>query len=425
MGLAPSKSRARPYPLVQPGFTVPHGQNADLYLPPQLQSRSNSDTKKKKKRRGSEQAELADAYVRGWHAGSKGMGPQPPIQPAAAAAGQSQNTQNLNPVVPVQPVAAQIADVLQPLPPASAAVYGPPQSGQPLPPLSNPLPSPPRDLYELSPYNTLLNLPQTTALLTSNYGQLGSLPPPNYDRRKGGRGGLLRTLTGRGRKEEELRFVPVFINAPNQAAGEQPVSVPPITSAAAPTPAVVPPTPGPEDVAGQHWHMPTPHPSHLPPPVPSIRFSGTSYEYAGFLNYSPHRVVYGGRDYPTAMHLHEAMKFLPDNLALSERIRLCPDVTQVYAISQDLVNQFGETAIRQDWAENYLSLMEEAVLYKFRQHANLRDMLLKTKPAHLIYADEQDPFWGEGAPGEGGLNNLGRLLEVVRERLDTEGGLQS
>ncbi|KAF7289512.1 S5A-REDUCTASE domain-containing protein [Mycena chlorophos] len=440
MGLAPSKSR-RAYPLVQPsyGVPVPQGPHPNMYLPPHLQTQQmGSTSKKKKKKKGSvsvDQSDVASAYIQGYHAGSKGATLQPPRHVAEPI--QAENIPPVPPAgapapAPAQPVPEpNIATVLEPLPPPNSSAYGPPPPEQPLPPLSNPLPTPPRDLYELSPYNTLLNLPQTTALLTSNYAQLGSVPPPSYDRRKTGRGGLFRTLTGRGKKEDDVRFVPVFINAPATSPTPQPAPAAPAADArprqaaaervaSTPQPVatpVIPATPVIQDTASQQrWAMPVPTPSPEPPP---IRFSGNSYEYAGFLNYSPHRVVYQAREFPTAMHLHEAMKFLPENIALSERIRLCPDVAQVYTVSQDLVEQFGGDAVRSDWGHNYIPLMEEAVLAKFRQHANLREMLLRTRPARLIYADEQDEFWGEG-PRRDGQNHLGLLLERVRETLSQE-----
>lgn len=66
--------------------------------------------------------------------------------------------------------------------------------------------------------------------------------------------------------------------------------------------------------------------------------------------------------------------------------------------------------------------MQEVLLHKFRQHPDLRTMLLATGDARLIYADEEDAHWGEGALGRG-LNHLGRILEGVREELRREGGL--
>ncbi|KAF7317950.1 S5A-REDUCTASE domain-containing protein [Mycena kentingensis (nom. inval.)] len=427
-------------------FQVPNVQQPALYLPPQLQS-GHKEKKSKKNKRGSAREEAAAAYVEGWNAHRSGIGPQPPLvastQPVAPAV-QPTDTARAAPLFtphtgvdlrtfpPANGVEAanpSVAEVLRPLPPPAPSAYGPPAAPAALPPLPNPLPTPPRDLYELSPYNTLLNLPQTTALLTSNYARMGSVPPPSIDRKKTGRGGILRSLTGRGRKEEDVRFVPVFIGAAS-TSGNASVAPEPIPVVAAPGHEPPPPPtiafqdtivpPEPIVPVDDPWPMATPHPGHAPSlgptVVPLIYFSGNSYDYAGFLNYSPHRVIYDNREYPTALHLHEAMKFLPVNLQLSERIRLCPDVTQVYHISQDLVDQFGEIQVRPDWAEQYIPLMEEAILHKFRQHADLRDILLRTHPAELVYEDEYDTYWGSGPRGAGlGENNLGKLLS--RERV--------
>ncbi|KAJ7480096.1 hypothetical protein B0H11DRAFT_1267163 [Mycena galericulata] len=353
-----------------------------------------------------------------------------------------------------------IARVLQPLPPPNPAVYGPPPLQQPLPRLNNPLPTPPRDLYELSPYNTLLNLPQTTALLTAAYTQQGGLPQ-SYGRRRGNRsGGLLRALTGRGRKEEDVHFVPVFINGqpstnsvPQQqpGAGAGTGAPPPVATgpAAGPRPPVVlqdtPQFPtqqagggGASEVgasdrgrrrgsvardtreagADNAWTQRSGNEQPSSSLAP-LRFSSSFFP--GFLNYSPHRIVYNDIEYPSAMHLHEAMKYLPDHPELAERIRHCSDVYSLLPLSEQLASE-APNAVRSDWASVHLDCMEEAILNKFRQHPDLRAMLLGTGDAPLIYA-EGDPFWGEGPPGQGGQNHLGLILARVRAELRREGGL--
>ncbi len=68
--------------------------------------------------------------------------------------------------------------------------------------------------------------------------------------------------------------------------------------------------------------MPVPDPAEPPPPVipeprpnvpPSVIRITFDNEYRDFCNHSFHRVMYGNQTYDTAMHLFEAMKFLPDN----------------------------------------------------------------------------------------------------------------
>jgi predicted NAD-dependent protein-ADP-ribosyltransferase YbiA (DUF1768 family) len=59
--------------------------------------------------------------------------------------------------------------------------------------------------------------------------------------------------------------------------------------------------------------------------------------------------------------------------------------------------------------------MDDVLYLKFRQHGDLRTLLLSTYPAYLVFVDWEDAFWGEGT-GEG-LNELGNSLMRVRERL--------
>jgi ribA/ribD-fused uncharacterized protein len=63
--------------------------------------------------------------------------------------------------------------------------------------------------------------------------------------------------------------------------------------------------------------------------------------------------------------------------------------------------------------------MDEVLYQKFRQHSDLRSLLLNTGNSELIYAEVTDPFWGEGPSGQG-ANELGRALMRVRDRLRQE-----
>ena len=62
--------------------------------------------------------------------------------------------------------------------------------------------------------------------------------------------------------------------------------------------------------------------------------------------------------------------------------------------------------------------MDEVLYLKFRQHGELRALLLNTVPADLVYAESGDPFWGDGAGN--GMNELGKSLMRVRERIRRE-----
>jgi hypothetical protein len=83
--------------------------------------------------------------------------------------------------------------------------------------------------------------------------------------------------------------------------------------------------------------------------VPTLRFNGYG-EYSGLLYHSPHRVMYEDELYPTALHLFEALKFLPHRPDLADQIRLCEHVEEVTAISAS----FAENT-RRDWGNVALS----------------------------------------------------------------------
>lgn len=64
--------------------------------------------------------------------------------------------------------------------------------------------------------------------------------------------------------------------------------------------------------------------------------------------------------------------------------------------------------------------MDEVLYLKFRQHGELRQLLMSTGFAELIYAEEHDSFLGSGTISQG-ANELGKSLMRVRERLRREG----
>jgi hypothetical protein len=66
-----------------------------------------------------------------------------------------------------------------------------------------------------------------------------------------------------------------------------------------------------------------------------------------------------------------------------------------------------------------IGVMREAVEAKFRQHEELRALLLGTGDAQLIEHTENDDFWGDGGDGSG-RNELGRILMAIRDALRRE-----
>jgi N-glycosidase YbiA len=148
------------------------------------------------------------------------------------------------------------------------------------------------------------------------------------------------------------------------------------------------------------------------PPV--IRFYSVSGEYGEFSNFARYEIQLKGERWPTSEHYFQAQKFA--DVRDQEEIR--------HAKTPMLAAQWGrdrKRKLRRDWESAKLSVMRDAVEAKFRQHDELRALLLSTGDAKLVEHTENDDFWGDGGDGRG-RNELGRILMSVRDRLRGEVG---
>ncbi|KAH9932385.1 uncharacterized protein B0H18DRAFT_828582, partial [Fomitopsis serialis] len=140
-----------------------------------------------------------------------------------------------------------------------------------------------------------------------------------------------------------------------------------------------------------------------------------------FTSFAPYAIHWDGRMYPTAEHLFQAHKFMPNLPDLAERIRLLPR-------SRDAVQEAGSLRglQRADWFDVNIRVMDDVLGAKFAQHLSLRDMLLKTG-SELVEDSPvrtQEPrsritaslIWGCGQDGLG-RNELGQALMRLRARL--------
>lgn len=71
---------------------------------------------------------------------------------------------------------------------------------------------------------------------------------------------------------------------------------------------------------------------------------------------------------------------------------------------------------REDWEEVKIGVMKEALIAKFTQHQDLKELLLSTGDAILIEHTSNDAFWADAGDGTG-RNELGKLLMEVRAEL--------
>ena len=79
--------------------------------------------------------------------------------------------------------------------------------------------------------------------------------------------------------------------------------------------------------------------------------------------------------------------------------------------------------------------MERVVYFKFKQHDELRELLLLTDDSNLIEHTSNDNYWADGGDGRdyiwtfrflvflrigSGQNHLGKILEKIRDILKQE-----
>ena len=147
--------------------------------------------------------------------------------------------------------------------------------------------------------------------------------------------------------------------------------------------------------------------------IDTINFYSVSDAYGCFSNFSPHTITLQGKTWPTSEHYFQARKFIgtPDE----EEVR--------QARSPMIAARMGRSRkrpLRKDWESVKDRIMHEAVLAKFTQHADLREIFLGTGGSKLVEHTENDAYWGDGGDGTG-KNRLGQILMRVREELRGRG----
>lgn len=141
----------------------------------------------------------------------------------------------------------------------------------------------------------------------------------------------------------------------------------------------------------------------------AIRFYSVSEEYGCFSNFSPHPIRLKGKTWPTSEHYFQAQKFAGH-----------PDETEIREAKSPMIaarmGRSRKRPLRKDWESVKNSIMHEAVLTKFTQHQDLREILLGSGEAEIIEHTTNDDYWGDGGDGRG-KNKLGEILMRVRKEL--------
>ncbi|MCG8648967.1 MAG: NADAR family protein [Pirellulales bacterium] len=144
-----------------------------------------------------------------------------------------------------------------------------------------------------------------------------------------------------------------------------------------------------------------------------IRFYSVGDEYGEFSNFAAFPIKLQGKRWPTSEHYFQAQKF--QDLEYREEIRKAKTPMIAARLGRD-----RKKKLRRDWESVKDNIMRDAVMAKFSQHVELRELLLATAEAELVEHTTNDSYWADGGDGSG-KNMLGRVLMEVRDRLRTEG----
>lgn len=134
------------------------------------------------------------------------------------------------------------------------------------------------------------------------------------------------------------------------------------------------------------------------------KFDGS---YSCFSNFYLREVKYKDKIYKTKEHAFQCQKATN-----------CRDFEYVFNAPTPLKAKRRSRAInlRDNWNHVKVSIMKEIVLEFFKQHNDLRDILMSTDDAELIEGNDWgDVFWG--VCNEEGENHLGKILMEVRDML--------
>ncbi|PHS06883.1 MAG: swarming motility protein YbiA [Blastopirellula sp.] len=144
----------------------------------------------------------------------------------------------------------------------------------------------------------------------------------------------------------------------------------------------------------------------------SIKFYSTADEFGQFSNFADYSIKLRKKRWPTSEHYFQAMKF--KDAKHQEAIRKAKSPMIAARMGRD-----RKRPLRKDWESAKVNIMREAVMAKFTQHEELRELLISTGDAKLIEHTTNDDYWGDGGDGRG-RNMLGQILMQVREVLREE-----
>ena len=144
----------------------------------------------------------------------------------------------------------------------------------------------------------------------------------------------------------------------------------------------------------------------------AIYFYKINEAYGCFSNFSHYGFELDGKWWMTSEHYFQAQKF--HNTKYEEMVRLLDNPMKAAEMGRD-----RSLPLRKDWEEVKDAVMEKAVMEKFKQNKEIREVLLSTDKESIVEKTTDDYYWGCGKDGSG-QNKLGKTLMRGREKLRSE-----
>ena len=141
----------------------------------------------------------------------------------------------------------------------------------------------------------------------------------------------------------------------------------------------------------------------------AIYFYRINDEYGCFSNFAHYPFVLDDKQWMTSEHYFQAQKFL--GTEYEEQIRLLDSPMRAAEMGRN-----RNLPLRDDWEQVKDDIMRKAVLAKFTQNEDIRDILMSSGSEMIIESTINDYYWGCGEDGSG-RNMLGVILMEVREVL--------
>lgn len=140
-----------------------------------------------------------------------------------------------------------------------------------------------------------------------------------------------------------------------------------------------------------------------------IYFYRINDEYGCFSNFAHYGFKLDGKWWMTSEHYFQAQKFL--GTQYEDEIRLLDSPMKAAEMGRS-----RNLPLRKDWEQIKDVVMRTAVLEKFKQNEEIREVLLSTGKSMIIEKTTNDYYWGCGKEGTG-KNMLGEILMEIREQL--------